>query len=153
MSVKYYISDLDTYYDTPEEAVDACIDEAWHEDDCYDIESWINEKYTAYEVFSNNLLYSDLVCDFCEEKNDEDRDEALYELEDAENGYVVSVHGTDITVIVEEDEEEDPEESFIDPVDECRMKIEEARLDILKAKEEERKEDNVYLCIFQEMSS
>lgn len=144
MTVKYYVEDTDTYFDSPEDAIEACIDSSWHEDDTYDFKDWVNEKYTAYEVLKDEASLSSLLEEYCEEKNDEDRDEALWDLDGAENGYVVEVHGSSIRVVIEE-------ETIGQSIDVCRAMIEQEKQDALKEQEEQKKDDDVYLCVFQEV--
>jgi len=116
----YYVEEDERYFDDAEEAVDFCIDDDYHEDDDY-FEEWVNEIYDGIEIAGTfyypytildncdtSALY-DLQREYCEQQNDNDRDEAIAELSNhAKPGTVVYVQGYTIRVVenIPSDEEE-----------------------------------------------
>ena len=111
-------NEFDDVYD----AIDECICDDYHRYDD-DFEEWVNDEYDDLEIRGhyfapydilremNEDLLDELRDDFCELKNEEDRDEARYELRDAYDGEVVYVQGNQI-LCVEESGDCDGDEAF-----------------------------------------
>jgi hypothetical protein len=114
--MKYKVDD--ELFDTAEEAVRECIDEDYHWDDDY-FEEWINNiydhvdiagtTYYPYDILDNmdsDTLY-DLRREYCNNENERDEEEAVYEVENLDAGEFYEVHYRRIEAVAEEEEEEE----------------------------------------------
>ena len=81
--MKYKVEDR--IFDDIEDVLDYCIESDYHSDDDY-FEEWVNERYTAYEVLDQGYSLDNLLDDFCEQQNENDWDDARYELNHADVG-------------------------------------------------------------------
>jgi hypothetical protein len=109
-----------SYYDDIDEAIEACIDEDYHWDDSY-FEDWINDKYDYVDIcgttyypydilvaFDDDTM-SDAKREYCESRNDDDFENAKYELRNADIGDRVDVQDCQIEVFDDDDEYDDEE--------------------------------------------
>ena len=143
----YRVNDYDWTMDTIDEVIDWCITSDYHEDED-EFKEYINEiycdqqieiagnTYYAFDVLKGNQQeYDRLMQEYCEEQNNYDAEEARYELDRADNGEVVYIHGYKVTCIDEsgdDDGDEDVQrEEKIDPV-----KVVKEALEMQKVKEE-----------------
>lgn len=157
--MKYKIVETDEVFDCYEDAVDACIDPDYYEDDDY-FEEWVNNeygsidiggvRYYAFEIIDrwDDGNYHDLRYEYCRSCNEEDKSEANYELRNAGIGDTVRCQGYEIEVI--EDDFNADGETYSAAEDEntdyltiTRQYIEEQNLleERKNAKEKEEEED------------
>ena len=116
-----YIVD-DNQFEDMDEAIDECISDDYHAYDD-DFEDWVNDEYehltvkgryfAPYDIFRalDEDILEELRDDYCAFRNDEDRDEALYELRDANDGDFVYVQDSVIRC-VEDPGDYDGDEAF-----------------------------------------
>ena len=153
----------DEIYDSIDDVLEAAISDEYHEDDEY-FEEWVNERYdgvniageyfSAFEIVSHcsDSCYSDLLNDYEEAMNDEDRDNAQAELERAHVGDVVYFQDETIYVVADENEEEDEEEAerrACATLDEVRQFISEQKSLEEQAAAQSKKEEDDVLELFQ----
>ena len=178
--MKYRIYGEDEDYHSIEAVVDDCITGDYHGDDDY-FEEWLNDLYesveiagrrfTAYEILDgcDGYLLNDLRNDYCEEQDENDKQNAIWDLEHAEVGDDVYIQGTRVIVLADDEEEEELEEEDEDDaeltesdlmpsgdydgdedrIQVCRQKIEDERLRIQQIKASEEAEENELLNLFQ----
>lgn len=151
----------DKYFDEYEEAIDYCIEERWHEDDDY-FKEWVNDTYgsieingdwySAYDILDNmdSSNLDSLLDDFCERMNEDDKDEARYELKRADVGEEIYVHNS--TIIVVDDEEDCDGDKAIASIENLRNFIEEQKILKEIAENEEKKNEDDFMSLFQVIS-
>ena len=153
--LKFIIEDDGKAFDNVDELLDWCIESDYHEDDDY-FEEWVNEMYTgveiagtyysAYDILNNaddgNL--HDLLNDFCESMNDNDRENAECELRHASNGEKIYIQN--YTVLVTEDEDCDGDEDVKVDIEELRKTVASYNASI---SEEEEKNEYDIMSLFQ----
>ena len=115
--MKYRVIEDDEIYDDVDEAIRQCIEEDWHRDDDY-FEDWVNDRYSSVEI--NGEWYNpydildnmdqgnldDLRDEYCESENENDWDNARYEIEHGRIGDLITVHNHTIEILDDEDLEE-----------------------------------------------
>jgi hypothetical protein len=118
--INYY--DEVSYYDDMDDAIMACLDDEYHWDDDY-FEDWINDKYDYIDIcgttyypydilvaFDDNTM-SDAKREYCESENDNDFENAKYELRNADIGRMINVQDCQIEVVADDEEEEEEEDT------------------------------------------
>ena len=156
--MKYCIQETNECFDDYEEAIDACIEDDYHEDDDY-FEEWVNntygyleiggERYYAYDILSA-MNESDLDClmdDYCENENEDDRERAMYDLRHASGGDEICVQRYTIEVIDDEAGDYDGDDG--DSIETVRKFVEEQKIIQDIAISEERKAENDLMSMFQ----
>lgn len=152
--MKYRIKDEDVIFDTYDEAIDWCIDEDYHWDEEYDFRDWVNDLYDGIEICGNYFaaydildsladgMLRDLHRDYCNDRNENDKDEADYQLERAVVGDEIECQGYVILVIEDEPGDYDGDE-MLDAINALRA--------TLNAKKEEEKPEieNDLMQMFQ----
>lgn len=135
--MRYRVIENNEIYDDVDEAIEQCIEEDWHKDDDY-FEEWVNdrydyidingERYMPYDILDNmdqsNL--DELRDEYCEYENENDWDNARYELNHGRIGEVVTVHDKTIEIIEDEDENEDEdynENGYLETVEDVRERL------------------------------
>lgn len=132
--MKYRVIEDDEIYDDVDEAIEQCIEEDWHRDDDY-FEDWVNdrydyvdingERYMPFDILDNmdqsNL--DDLRDEYCENENDNDWDNARYELEHGSVGKIVSVHNKTIEIIEDDEDEEEVEAVYVEDIEDVRARL------------------------------
>lgn len=129
--MRYKVVENNEIFDSIEDVLDYCIDESYHEDDDY-FEEWCNNEwgsieingdtYWAYDILDNdNYNRRDAMNRFCECMNDEDRDQAMYELQHASDGDEIDVQGYTVIALEDEDYGDEP----FDVVAACKLQLEE----------------------------
>ena len=159
---KYLIEEEDEIYEDVDEAIGRCIEEDWHRDDDY-FEEWVNNRYNSVEIngewyepydILDNMDQSnldDLRDEYCENENDNDWDNARYELEHYDVGDRVTVHDRTIQIIEEEDEESgdfDGDE-HIENVEDVRARLKEKEAFIVEQTIQNEKEEKDLMSMFQ----
>ena len=152
------VEDEDEIFDTIEDAVNYCITDEWHEDD-YAFDEWVNENYegvtingydyTAYEIICavNDDNYSELKNEYCEECNEEDRNEAIRDLERASVGDEIEIQGYNIRVI-EDDYNTGDFDGDGENIEAIRVRIETAKAQIeVEVQEQKKTEDDLMKLI------
>ena len=132
--MRYRIVEDDEIYNDVNEAIENCIEEDWHRDDDY-FEDWVNtrydyieingERYDPYDILDNmdqgNL--DDLRDEYCETENENDWDNARYELEHSSIGRTVSVHDKTIEIIEDDEDEEEIEAVYVEDIEDVRARL------------------------------
>lgn len=152
--MRYLVNE--TYYDDIDEVINACIEDDYHEDDEY-FEEWLNDEYGyitiagqtfyAYDILNsmNDYLFDEERDEFCERMNDDDREDAQYELSHAKPGTTVYIHHSEVLCL--EDEEEDDDDANYnreESLEAVRTFVEEQKLLAdMKAAEEKVEEDDI----------
>ena len=134
---KYYVEDDDRVFDDIDEVINHCIDEDYHKDDDY-FEEWVNDRYEYIEIYGERYWAYDILNsmadgeleslndDYCEDQNENDRDNARYELRNADTGATIYIQNYTIKVIWEEDEDEDGDDVIVcNSIEELRAKLKE----------------------------
>lgn len=146
-----YEVDSETFYDI-EDVLNYCIEDDYHEDDD-EFEDWVNDEYGSITICGDEYYAYDILekaddhnwsyakSRYCEEKNDNDREDAIYELTHCKandyvyiQSYTVYVYDNDIS----KDEAEDA-------VEIARQNIENKR----KISEEEKQDEDKFMSLFQ----
>jgi len=158
----------DEIYDSIDNVLDAVISDDYHEDDEY-FEEWVNDNYDGTSIYGewfsayrivyncNESLYGDLLSNYEEEMNDEDRDNARYELENSGPGETVYCQGECIRVIAEDEEQTDNDDDNDDEIkrrvcanlDEVRQFINDQKYLEQQAAERSKQEEDDVLELFQ----
>lgn len=146
--------DPESIFDDYEEAIDYCIDEEYHREDDY-FEEWVNEcygsieicgvTYSAFEIIDtfDDGNYHDVLYNYCDSENENDRDNARYELVHAHVGDEIYVQNQTIVVIDDELEEVD-DETFGESLEELRARLNSENNDMQeKLATEKLEEDNL----------
>lgn len=144
----------DEYFDDLDDALDYCIDETYHWDDD-DFEEWVNDTednvtingctyypYTILEALDTSEL-DDLHEQFCDQRNREDKDEARWELRNAQVGDEVELQAFTIYVVEDEDYNDTDGDMTLD---ELKQKLQDAKR---LAEEENKAEENDLMDMFQ----
>lgn len=132
--MKYKVLEDDEIYDDVDEAIGVCIEEDWHNDDDY-FEDWVNdrydyvdingERYMPFDILDNmdqsNL--DDLRGEYCEYENENDWDNARYELEHGNIGKIVSIHNKTIEIIEDYEDEEEIEAVYVEDIEDVRARL------------------------------
>ena len=134
---KYYVEDDDSVFDDIDEVINYCIDEDYHRDDDY-FEEWVNDQYEYIEIYGERYWAYDILNsmadgeleslrdDYCEDQNDSDRENARYELRNANTGSTIYIQSYTIKVIWEEDDDEDGDDVIVcNLIEELRAKLKE----------------------------
>ena len=122
--MRYKIND-DQVLDDIEEVIECCIDCDYHKDDDY-FEEWVNDNYDHVEIngetympydIVSNLDYSnlrDMQENYCTEENENDEENARFELTHGRIGSVVWIQGNEVLIMDDEyeNEEVDSEDSM-----------------------------------------
>ena len=159
---KYYVEEEDEVYEDVEEAIAACIEEDWHEDDDY-FEEWVNERYNSVEIngewyepydILDNMDQSnldDLRDEYCENENDNDWENARYELEHYDVGRTVDVHNHTIRIIEEEDEGSGDfnGDKYIENIEDVRARLKEKEAFKVEQTIQNEKEEKDLMNMFQ----
>ena len=147
----------DEIFESPESAVDYCICDDYHEDDDY-FEEWVNERENSVYIYGTTYYpydilrelgsgsLDDLRCEYCDAMNDDDRDEALQQLNNSDPGDEVECQYS--TIIVEEDEVPTGDTDG-DNIDVVRKYVEEQKLLVEQQKTEEKKTEDDMMELFQ----
>jgi len=151
--MRYLVNE--TYYDDIDDVINACIEDDYHEDDeCF--EEWLNDEYGyitiagqtfhAYDILDsmNDYLLEEERDEFCERMNDNDREDAMYDLRHAKPGDTVYIHRSEVSCV--EDEEDDDDENYNreESLEAVRTFVEEQKLLAdAKAAEEKVEEDDI----------
>ena len=113
--MKYRIINEEVEFDTIGDVIDWCIDDDYHEDDD-EFEDWVDEKYdtyyingysySPYEIINaiDDSCISELINEYCETMNDDDRERAEDELERADIGDTVEIQGYEVEVVGKDDD-------------------------------------------------
>ncbi len=151
--MRYLVNE--TYYDDIDDVINACIEDDYHEDDEY-FEEWLNDEYGyitiagqtfhAYDILDsmNDYLLEEERDEFCERMNDNDREDAMYDLRHAKPGDTVYIHRSEVSCV--EDEEDDDDENYNreESLEAVRTFVEEQKLLAdAKAAEEKVEEDDI----------
>lgn len=157
--MRYHVKDTDMYFDDCEEAVDYCLDDDYHWDDEWTFKDYVNEAYGsieicgrtfyAYEILEgidDNLL-DDLHRDFCNDENDRDREDALYDLRNADAGEEIECQS--YTIVVVEDEEELNEEDQEDCIEATRRYYDERSAIAKEIETNEKNMEKDMISLFQ----
>lgn len=152
--MRYLVNE--TYYDDIDDVINACIEDDYHEEDeCF--EEWLNDEYGyitiagqtfhAYDILDsmNDYLLEEERDEFCERMNDNDREDALYDLRHAKPGDTVYIHRSEVSCI-EDEEEDDDDENYNreESLEAVRIFVEEQKLLAdAKAAEEKAEEDDI----------
>ena len=161
--MKYRVYGEEEDYYSIDDVIEDCISDDYHDDDDY-FEEWLNdiyesvriggETFTAYQILDGcdrELLY-DLRRDYCSEQNDNDRENAKWDLEHADVGDDVYIQNIRVMVL---DDDEDEDESAgdydgdEDRITACRRKIEDQQLRVQQIKANEEAEENELMNLFQ----
>ena len=124
--MRYHVRDTDMDFDNYEDAVDYCISDDYHWDDDWSFKDYINDSYGSIEIggrtyyaydiveaFDDSML-DDLRSSWCENENENDKDEAIYDLRNAVAGDVIECQAYYIEVIEDEEEDEDINDDCIE---------------------------------------
>ena len=158
--MKYIIVDQNKEFDDIDDVLDYCIDDDWHDDDDY-FEEWVNDGYghieiagyrfDAYDIANScdDCCYNDLKNEFCNSMNEEDRDNARYELRNSHPGDTVEIQA--YTVEVANDDEEEEEEVSYSSLEDLKNYIMEQQT-IKEQKElKEKEEEKDFMDFFQKI--
>lgn len=152
--MRYLVNE--TYYDDIDEVINACIEDDYHEDDEY-FEKWLNDEcgyitiagqtFYAYDILNsmNDYLFDEERDEFCERMNDDDREDARYELLHAKPGTTVYIHHSEV-LCLEDEEEDDDDENYNreESLEAARTFVKEQKLLAdAKAAEEKVEEDDI----------
>ena len=108
--MKYFIVDDEELLDTVDEVLDYCIDEDYYRDDD-DFDEWVNDQYdgveingyeySAYDIISSldDNNWSELKDRFCEERNENDRCNARYDLSEGEMGDEIEIQSYTVRLV------------------------------------------------------
>lgn len=157
--MKYQIvEDEDEIFETIEDAVDYCISDEWHEDDDA-FDEWMNDHfqgveingyyYSAYDIVGamNDDNWGDLKTMYCEDCNEEDREEAIRDLYRASIGDEIEVQGYNIRVIDDDYSTGDVDGDGED-IESIRVRIETEKAQIeVEIQEEKKREDDLLKLI------
>lgn len=139
--MRYKNIETDYIYDTIDEVLEDCIDPDYHRDDDY-FETWVNERYGSIDIYGETYWAYDILqemstynldnlrTDYCDECNDEDRDNIEDELADGEVGDRYDVHNYVIEILPDIDEEvtEESIEELRDRINQGKKMIEEQEM-------------------------
>lgn len=129
-----YIVDDERIFNDIDEVISYCIDDDYHADDDYFVE-WVNDSYSSVTIAGRNFdpyeilegcaeyLLDDLRSQYCEERNEDDTDEARRALSRAHDGDEIFIQSYVVRVENEENEEEDETET-ITTIETLREKLE-----------------------------
>lgn len=148
--MKYLVKDTDQVFYNIIDVLDFVISDDYHADD-ENFEESVNDnygsiningaEYNAFDIVKECDYYNfrELQINYCEEQNDRDREEAEYQLQDAENGDVVYVQGYTIEVIDEDtgDFDGDVDQLMTDLRQRLNVNAEEKAKELTKDKESE----------------
>ena len=107
--MKYLVDDKT--FDNIDDTIDWCIDDDFHRDDYQSFETWVNDTYgsldvagccfNAYDILQSLApdLLNDLIDDFCRDEDEYDRENARYELTNAEHGTTVWIQSKKVEVV------------------------------------------------------
>lgn len=153
LNTDYITTDID-------EVIDYCISEDFHADDEDCFENWVNDtcdgteiagvNYSPYEILERFDNLSDVIDSYCQYANEEDADNARYELRHADIGERIYIQAYE--VICEEEEPEEEEEFYggddrsLEALREV-VACEQLALETERRLDEENKND--YLSLFQ----
>ena len=110
-----YEVDNEIFYNI-EDVLEYCIDDDYHYDDEGDLEEWINDRYGYINICGDDYSAYDILRTFedsnwdyardryCEEKNEQDREDARYELERAEDKEEVEIQNHIVTVYKDDED-------------------------------------------------
>lgn len=160
--MKYYVIDEDKYFDNYEDAIEYCINSEYHYDDDY-FEEWVNETYGHIDIYGNEYYAYDilknmdeseldnLLSSYCENENESDRENAMYEFRNASPGDTVLVQAYEIKVI-DETGDTDGDEELVDSLESVRQYLEEQSYLNEQAKKQEEEDENEVMNLFQVIS-
>lgn len=146
MIYKVNTGEEEEVFESIDEVIEYCIDDEWHTDDDY-FHEWLDNNYDgveingvyycAYDIVSQaeDSNWNDLLNIFCEEMNENDKNEARMQLEQADNGEVIYIQGYSVTVCDEDDNKQPYEDFEPETIEQLRE-----RLKIQKELEVEEKE-------------
>ena len=145
----------DEIFNDIDDAIDYCIADDYHCDDDY-FEEWVNDNwgcieingydYYAYDVLNNAGDLDNVLSDFEERMNEDDRNEAQYQLRHSNVGDYVDCQAYTIEVI---DDEEAKDVDGDTRIEMTRKFIEEQKIIEKSAKEEELKNEADFMELFQ----
>ena len=158
--MKYRVNDVT--FDSIEDVLDYCIVDDYHYEDNDDFEEWVNEayghieingeEYWAYDILNNadDYNYRELRNSYCENENDNDRENAENELLSAEDGDEVYLHGNVIHCYEENEEETgDYDGDDLSSLEMIRAYIEEQKVLAEQQKENDKKNEEDLMKLFQ----
>ena len=161
--MKYLVVETDEMFDDYEDAVDSVITEDYYDDEA-DFEEWVNDTYDRIEIAGDTYYPYDIVMrlgdldylrdSYREDRNDQDREEALYDLRRATEGERIYVQGHTIEVI-DDDAENEPEDTDCedeDVIESCRQRMEFEKTRIQELNDAEKQNEAEYLKMFQVIS-
>jgi len=158
--MKYRIEEDDEVFDSIEDAVNYCIDDDWHWDDDY-FEEWVNDTednvtiyghtYYPYEILDNcdSDTLHDLHRQYCENCNDDDKEEACRELERSLPGDRVECQGYVIQVLEDYEDEETGDTDGDEALEILRKRLQEIEAVNIETQENEKKDENDLMNMFQ----
>ena len=159
--MKYYVKESEETFDDIDEVLDACIDEYYHEDDDY-FEEWVNDvypmitvgpyEYSPYEVLDAMNDLDGIKNDFMESQNENDRDNAYWELEHGNVGDEIYIQAYTIEIIDEESGDYDGDED-VDYVEMTRRYYDEQSSLLKYQEEEEKKTEKDMMDLFQRIGA
>ena len=158
--MRYLVIEDDETYDDIDEAIEACIEEEWHRDDDY-FEDWVNnrydsvdingERYMPYDILDNmdqgNL--EDLRDEYCESENENDWDNARYEIEHNRVGATVIVHNKTIEILSDEEEDEEDEPVYVEDIEDVRARLKQQNEFKVEQTIQNEKEEKDLMSMFQ----
>ena len=158
--MQYRVTDTDYITNDIDEVIDYCIHDDYHdaEDDYF--EEWVNDTYddvniagvtySAYDILDKFDNLGDVECLYCEWAEDNDRDNARYELRHASNGETVYIQGYEVVC---EDEEKDTDGDVYCPdgndIELLREQISIEQMCLATAREYFENDKDAYLNLFQ----
>ena len=152
----------DNIFNDIESVLDYCIQDDYYADDDY-FSEWVNDlygsieiagdTYYAYDILDNagdgNMAY--LRDQYCENMNDNDQDDAYRALRNAEPGEEIECQNYVIHVLEDEDEDEVNEDKP-SSIEQVRRFIEEQNLLKQKMEEDDQKNQDDIMNLFQVIS-
>jgi len=144
----YKIDGEDEIYTDIDSVIEHCIDPDYHWDDDY-FEDWVNDyfgyidireaRFTAYDILSNmdEYLFDELRKEYCKAEDENDEDEARYELEKAVGGDKIYIQGQ-IVKCFEESGDSDGDKELQDRKQISSKVIENVKAYLTEQKEQEK---------------
>ena len=156
--MKFKVDD-EIFYDI-RDVLDYCISEDYHEDDD-EFEEYVNERYgyitiNGEEYYAYDILDEmdssnkyELLREYCESQNDNDIEEAEYELDRADPGDEVYIQCYTVEVLEDDTESEESGDYDGDNIENVRKFIEEQNILKQSAAAAEKKTEDDMMKMFQ----
>lgn len=152
--MKYKVND--EIFDSIDNVLDYCIEDGYHYDDDY-FGEWVNDnwgsitidgfEYYAYDILDNAGDLDSVRDTYAERMNEDDREEAGYQLRHASPGEYVECQRYDIEVLPDEEEPEENDRN--ETLELTRQFIEDMKCLEESAKAEEQQHELDFMELFQ----